>query len=272
MTSGEAGDGLGNARLESFKRERAEAERIRQEYRARAERTPYGYYSLSNPAVLFARQSRERAFVRALRRHDLFPLRDRRILDVGCGSGQSLVDFETWGARRSNLAGIDLIPERVRAARMRLCESRDDDGTALADEADIREGDAAALPWADTSFDVVCQSMAFSSILDGVVRAAVAREMARVLRADGVVVWYDMAVDNPRNPNVRGIGKREVAQLFEGFVLDLRRVTLLQPLARRLVPVSWLAAGLLEGMALLNTHLLGVLRRPSQSAGRSGAS
>jgi SAM-dependent methyltransferase len=239
----------------------AEAERIRQEYAARAHRFPSGYYSLSNPAVFFTRQSVERALLKAFRRHDLFPLRDSRILDVGCGNGQWLVDFEMWGARRSNLAGIDLIPERVRTARARLAAWRNETGELVSDGADIREGDATTLPWPDASFDIVSQSMAFSSILDGSARAALAREMARVLRGDGRIVWYDMFVDNPRNPNVHGIRKREIRQLFEGFDLDSRRVTLLEPLARRLVPASRLSGELLEAVRVLNTHLLAVLRR-----------
>ena len=238
----------------------AEAERIRREYAARAHRFPSGYYSLSNPAVLFTRQSLERALLKAFRRHGLFPLRDRRILDVGCGSGLWLVDFETYGARRSNLAGIDLVPERVRTARARLAAWRRETGELVSAGADIREGDATALPWPDASFDIVCQSMAFSSILDRSARAAVAHEMARVLRSDGRIVWYDMFVDNPRNPNVRGIRKREIKHLFEGFDLDGRRVTLLEPLARRLVPASRLSGEFLEVARVLNTHLLVVLR------------
>jgi hypothetical protein len=69
-----------------------------------------------------------------------------------------------------------------------------------------------------------------------------------------------MFVDNPRNPNVRGIRKREIKRLFEGFDLDGRRVTLLEPLARRLVPASRLSGEFLEVARVLNTHLLVVLR------------
>ena len=246
----------------------AEAERIRREYASRVHRFPRGYYSLSNPAVFFTRQSLERALLKAFRRHGLFPLRDRRILDIGCANGQWLVDFEMWGARRSDLAGIDLIPERVRTARGRLAAWRSETGELVSAGADIREGDATTLPWPDASFDIVCQSMACSSILDSSARAAVAHEMARVLRGDGRIVWYDMFVDNPRNPNVRGIRKREIEQLFEGFDLDVRRVTLLEPLARRLVPASWLGGELLEAACVLNTHLLVVLR-PHVSFGDS---
>jgi hypothetical protein len=82
-----------------------------------------------------------------------------------------------------------------------------------------------------------------------------------VLRPDGAILWYDLRVDNPRNPNVRGVRGAEIRALFPDFRLRLRRVTLAPPHARRLVPRSWLLAGLLERFVVLNTHYLGLLRR-----------
>jgi hypothetical protein len=46
-----------------------------------------------------------------------------------------------------------------------------------------------------------------------------------------------------------------------GFVATL--VTLAPPIARRLVPVSWLAAAALERLVVFNTHYLGVIRKPA---------
>src|SRR5919197_544033 len=108
------------------------------------------------------------------------PLAGRRVLEVGCGAGQLLADLETLGAPRDRLAGIDLVPDRVAAARARL------------QGAEIREGDAASLPWEDGSFDVVVQSMMLSSVLDPAVRTAATREMARVVASEGVGVSYDL--------------------------------------------------------------------------------
>ena len=182
-----------------------------------------------------------------LRSAGLLPL--GRVLDVGCGSGQGLADFETWGARRERLAGIDLLAERVSAATARLAG------------ADLRVGDATALPWESGSFDIVAQSTMFSSILDPAMKAAVAREMARVLAPGGAIAWYDFFVDNPRNAAVRGIGRRELASLFPGFELRLRRVTLAPPLARRVAPRLPLLALLAEELRVLNTHYVGLLVR-----------
>jgi SAM-dependent methyltransferase len=228
----------------------AEADRIAAEYARRGASIPQDRYSPATPAQLLLRQSRERAMLAALRRAGMLPLAGRRILDVGCGVGQWLADFETWGADRAGLAGIDLLEDRVAAAQARLTPG-----------ADIRAGDASRLPWPDGHFDIVLQSTVFSSILEGAMRTAVAAEMARVLAPGGVIVWNDFFVDSPGNRAVRGIRRHEVAALFPGFHVDLRRVTLAAPLARAIAPHSQLAAIALEALRVLNTHYLGILRR-----------
>jgi hypothetical protein len=89
-----------------------------------------------------------------------------------------------------------------------------------------------------------------------------------------VIVWNDFFADNPRNRAVRGIRRREIAALFPGFELELRRVTLAAPLARAIAPRSHLAAVLLEATSLFNTHYAGVLAhtaRRSPNASRTSA-
>jgi ubiquinone/menaquinone biosynthesis C-methylase UbiE len=227
----------------------SESDRILTEYARRAEEVPAERYAPTNPAQLFIHQGIERALVRMLGDAGLLPLAGRRILDVGCGYGQWLADLESLGAERSLLAGIDLVPERAERARERL------------GGADVRVGDATSLPFADGSFDLVLQSMMFSSILDASVKRAAAAEMARVLAPGAAVLWYDFFVDNPRNRNVRGVGRREVGELFPGFSVRWRRVTLAPPLVRALAPRLHPLASALQAARVLNTHALAVLSR-----------
>jgi ubiquinone/menaquinone biosynthesis C-methylase UbiE len=184
-------------------------------------------------------------------------LRDKTILDVGCGGGQGLVDFESWGARRQNLAGIDLLDESARLARARL-------GTGER-AADIRAGNAAELPWPDETFDIVNQSTMFTSILSDALRKAIADEMVRVARPGGVILWYDFRVNNPVNQHVRRVGAREIRSLFPGCEVHLRLITLAPPVARRLVPLSWVGALMLESLRIFNTHYFGVIRLPPRA-------
>ena len=225
-----------------------EADRIREEYRRREREIPAGFYDLGRPANLFLRQGQERALLRSLKDERLIPLAGR-VLEVGCGSGNWLEMLERFGARREEMAGIDLDAERVARAAERF------------PGADLRAGDASRLPWEDGRFGLVFQGTVFSSILDPAMRREVAAEMLRVLAPGGAIVWYDFFVDNPSNPNVRGVRRKEIGELFPGCRVRLRRATLAPPLARAIVPASWTLAALLEALRVLDTHYLGVIRR-----------
>jgi SAM-dependent methyltransferase len=93
-----------------------------------------------------------------------------RVLDVGCGTGLTLVLAAARGAIPS---GLDVTPELLAIARERL------------PGADLREGDMEALPFADETFDAVLGVNAFQFAGDPV-RALT--EAARVLRLGGIVV------------------------------------------------------------------------------------
>jgi hypothetical protein len=84
--------------------------------------------------------------------------------------------------------------------------------------------------------------------------------MRRVLKPDGAILWYDFSYNNPRNPAVRKVSANEIKALFTDCDVDLARVSLAPPIARRLVERSWLAASVLERLKLLNTHYFGVIR------------
>lgn len=66
-----------------------EIERIRSEYVNREHRLAGSdLYSLFSSAQLFTIQQRQRAVLKCLRRNGFYPLKGRRILEVGCGSGE----------------------------------------------------------------------------------------------------------------------------------------------------------------------------------------
>ena len=232
--------------------EASEIARIRAEFERRDREIPHDFYAWNRPVNQFCRAQTARASIRALVEHGMLPLDDRTVLEIGSGSGSRLIEFQQWGARPANLAGIDLVEGRVQAARDALAR------------ADIRLGDARELPWPDASFDIVSQFTVFTSILSPAVKQQVASEMLRVLKPDGLILWYDFRYNNPRNPAVSGIEAAEIRSLFSALAVQLRKVTLAPPLARALVPISWTAALVLEKFPFLRTHYLGVIRKPSK--------
>jgi hypothetical protein len=85
--------------------------------------------------------------------------------------------------------------------------------------------------------------------------------MLRLLKRSGLIVWYDFRVNNPWNSNVRGIGRREISELFPHCRIELRRITLAPPLLRVLAPYSWFASYSLGNIPWFCTHYLGAIRK-----------
>ena len=228
----------------------AEEARIRAAYARRKEAD--ARYSWFNPAYQFMVHQRERRLLGLLSERGLADLDRRTILEVGCGTGQWLRDFVKWGARPEKITGIDLLPDRVSKAQQ-LCPP----GVR------IQCVTAAQVPFESEEFDIVLQSTVFTSIIDRDLKRRIAAEMMRVVKPEGVIVWYDYHVNNPWNPDVRGIKRREIGSLFPRCRIELQRITLLPPLARRLAPYSFLACYFLEKVPLLCTHYLGIIRKTS---------
>src|SRR5450631_2138596 len=129
-----------------------ELSRIRAAYSRRPDQFRY---TLLDPANLLASHEREKRILAAFTRHGCAPIEKARILEVGCGTGFWLREFVRWGARPENIAGVDLLPERIAEARV-LCP------TGI----DLKCQNAAKLEFSSGTFDLVFQSTVFTSILE----------------------------------------------------------------------------------------------------------
>ncbi len=225
----------------------AERERIQLEYQRRAREVSSDRYAPWQPSCQFMLDRRNRRAAAMLHRLGVFPTPGDQCLEVGFGSLGWLSELIGWGVSESDLHGLELDPARAVQARRIL------------PVADLRAGDAVELPWVDEMFQVAISSTLFTSILDQNVRRLVADEIVRVLAPGGALLWYDFAYDNPANPNVRGIGRRELKQLFPTLHGKIKSITLAPPLVRLLAPHWWTLATFLEGIPLLRTHLIAVL-------------
>jgi hypothetical protein len=124
----------------------------------------------------------------------------------------------------------------------------------------IQQGNAAKLQLPDQMFDLVLQSTVFTSVLDYGTKQQMAAEMCRVLKPDGLILWYDYHMNNPRNPDVKGVRLREIKALFPACEIRLERITLAPPIARRVAPYSWLLCYFLSKIPWLCSHYIGVIR------------
>ncbi|WP_310461340.1 class I SAM-dependent methyltransferase [Sphaerotilus sp.] len=202
-------------------------------------------YSLLQPDVWQTVQERQRAMLRLLARRGWHDLRERRLLEVGCGAGGNLLEFLRMGWQPEHLAGIELLPERHAHAR-----------AVLPERVALHLGDACTAPIAEASCDLVFQATVFSSLLDDAFQQRLAAAMWRWVKPGGAVLWYDFTVDNPRNRDVRGVPLRRVRALFPEGRIEARRVTLAPPLARAACRVwpGWYPV--LNAVPVLRTHVL----------------
>jgi ubiquinone/menaquinone biosynthesis C-methylase UbiE len=232
-----------------------EATRVRRVY-ATYDEDPrvQGRRDPGNRANVLIDAERTEALDAALAESLAVPLAEAEVLDVGCGAGDELARLVARGADPSRCHGVDLLADRVARARKRIAG------------ADLREGDARELPFADATMDVVVLKVVLSSVLDPAVSARIATEVDRVLRPGGLVLWYDNRFPSPFNREVRGVSRAELARLFPGYDAWLRNVTVVPPLVRRFGPATGRLYGLLRRVRPLLVRTAGVLVKPAAPA------
>jgi ubiquinone/menaquinone biosynthesis C-methylase UbiE len=122
------------------------------------------------------------------------------IMDIGCGFGHWLRYLVELGAIPGNCFGIDLSDLRLKVARQK---------NSLVN---WFQGNIIKLPFPDESFDLVFQSVVFSSILDLQVRRSCAAEMYRVTKKSGNIIWIDLI--NATNDSLVSFSVSEVQVYF----------------------------------------------------------
>ncbi|MCC7210273.1 MAG: hypothetical protein IT451_00345 [Candidatus Brocadia sp.] len=68
-----------------------------------------------------------------------------------------------------------------------------------------------------------------------------------------VLFWYDYHMKNPKNPDVKGIKKREIYELFPHCQIDLKRITLTPLIIRLIAPYSRITCYIFGKLKIFNT-------------------
>jgi SAM-dependent methyltransferase len=226
----------------------SEARKVAERY---ARRDVGDRYSALNPDVWQTLHERQRAMLALFARAGLRDISALKLTEVGCGAGGNLLELLRIGFAPEHLTGLELLAERFAQARRVLPA-----GTT------VWQGDAVEAPIEAASQHIVLQSTVFSSLLDDAFQQRLADAMWRWLRPGGAVLWYDFTVDNPRNPDVRGVPLKRVRELFPQGRITHRRVTLAPPLARRVARVHPALYAVFNSLPLLRTHVLAWIAKP----------
>ena len=216
-----------------------------------ARRAANDRYDAARPEVQHMLRERERALQRLFARIGWRQLADKRVVEVGCGSGGNLQRLLEMGFTASHLSGIELLPERYAAAR-----------ASLPPEVELFEGDASAIERPEASADAVLVATVFSSLLDPTFQQRLAATLWRWVKPGGGVIWYDFTVNNPRNPDVRGVPLSRIQALFPQGHLRHERVTLAPPLARAACRLHPSLYPVFNAVPLLRTHVLAWVGKP----------
>lgn len=146
---------------------------------------------------------------------------DLKIIEIGAGFGKNLKSFIEMGFCPQNIFANELLKDRSMLLQKNLPDST------------IHMGNALDLPY-QHFFDIVFQSTVFTSILDDNFKQALANKMVNMAKKNGLILWYDFKYNNPSNPDVLGIGKREIIKLFPNVQkISFTNVTLAPPIGRR---------------------------------------
>lgn len=200
-----------------------EVQEIKNRYERRKLNVPAGKYALTNPHILMNVQQKERKLVKLLHKQGMVSLSDKRILEVGCGTGSNIMEFIRFGARPENIIGNDLLENRLKTAKNNLPAG-----------VKLLCGDASKLDLPELSFDIILQSTVFTSILSDSMKKDLAENMWRLLKPGGTIIWYDFVIANPHNPDVRAVPVREIKQLFPfADTIKIKRLTLFPFIAQK---------------------------------------
>jgi ubiquinone/menaquinone biosynthesis C-methylase UbiE len=222
----------------------AEARRIRGVFEERKKAQVPGGTPNFNLYARYIQYERNGVLINALRKLNVKTLAGMKILDVGCGGGTLLRHLYDFGVKPKDCFGADVLEDTLRGAK------------ELSPNAGFFAASAARLPIVDETFDLVFQSMVFTSVLNPKIKRVIASEILRVLKKGGRFVWYDFTYDNPRNPHVKGVGRREIRELLPGCRLHFWRLTLAPPIGRITAAWSPFLFHLLSQMPFLCTHCL----------------
>jgi ubiquinone/menaquinone biosynthesis C-methylase UbiE len=135
------------------------------------------------PAHLPGGATRGLIHLRAYELLDALDVRSKRVLDYACGAGHWAVHLASLGA---HVSAFDLSPVGVERGRRRA--------VASAVRVDFRRADAADLPFATASFDIV---LGIDALHHTVKYPGTNDELFRVLKPGGVAIFTENLGHNP---------------------------------------------------------------------------
>jgi SAM-dependent methyltransferase len=125
-----------------------------------------------------------------------------KILYVGVGGGMELLQFSYFSRQKNGVIGVDVVDEMLQACQDNFTEAEQQNDWFQKDFVQLKQGDALALPLADSSVDVAAQNCLFNIFKQDELKQAL-KEMYRVLKPQGRLVMSDPICEQPINESMR---------------------------------------------------------------------
>jgi len=139
-------------------------------------------------------------------------LEKKKILDIGCGFGNNFIKFYQFGAKPENIFGVDLLFYRLKEVKKKF------------NIKNLINCNCANIPFKNREFDIVTQFVVFSSILDDNMCKNIAAEMLRVLKDDGIIIWYDSYGGNMMSEHTRSYSEKQIKEFFPDCKYEFKRI------------------------------------------------
>lgn len=136
---------------------------------------------------------------------------DERILDMGCGRGAVLL-LAAQHLTTGRAVGVDLWRSVDQSGNSVEATRRNAVAEGVADRVELHTGDMTALPFEDSSFDVVVSSLAIHNISGRAGREKAIDEAVRVLRPGGRLVIVDLRGTRLYQERLDRIGMGDVSR------------------------------------------------------------
>jgi SAM-dependent methyltransferase len=133
---------------------------------------------------------------------DLLKLRNKRILDAGCGNGRNAVYLAKRGCE---ITAVDFAEAALTETQTRA------NAMGVQNRVSVEKVDlSAAVPYAMNAFDFVLDAYTFCHFLDNALATTFWREMSRVVRSDGYLMSIAFSTDDSYYAQLRSKDKSEI--------------------------------------------------------------
>jgi ubiquinone/menaquinone biosynthesis C-methylase UbiE len=141
---------------------------------------------------------------------------DERVLDLGCGRGAVLL-MAAQHLTTGQAVGVDLWRRQDQSGNAAEATRLNAVDEGVADRVELHTADMTALPFEDSSFDVVVSSVAIHNFKGGAGRDRAIEEAVRVLRPGGRLLIADISATGRYRTHLSELGMIDVARRGLGW-------------------------------------------------------